>query len=484
MFSKSAEANKRHLFPRLSSITGRLAFLYTLSAIVTLAIGAGYVSWSLRSAIFKAQNDFIDDRLHVYRSILRSQSQNLDVIRKEIEWEGAYAYHPENFIRIIDKNGNVIVETSGMQHILPPDKFMRASGLRIDLPNDLSLKVDNGRYFMLRCDLTTDTHEPGGNWIIQMGHDITAEENIIDERRKQMIALILLGIIGATGVGVVVARQALSPLKEITGVAEQITVERISERIDPAQWPTEMRSFAVAFNGMLSRLEDSFTRLSQCASNLAHELRTPINNLLGEADVALSRARSPEEYQRIIESSVEEFQRLSRLIDNLLFLARAENPATPIEHSLFDPMEEIRKVCSFYEAVAEEHCATITSRGGGRLYGDQIMFGRVISNLVANALYYSSPGVKIDIFVREASDRYLEVFITDTGYGIEAGELSRIFDRFYRVESLRRRHPEGSGLGLAIVKSIMDLHGGSVGIESTPGKGTSILLRFPPPPSE
>ena len=143
-------------------------------------------------------------------------------------------------------------------------------------------------------------------------------------------------------------------------------------------------------------------------------------------------------------------------------LLKAENPATPIEHSLFDPMEEIGKVCSFYEAIAEEHGATITSRGGGRLFGDQVMFGRVISNLVANALYYSPPRVKIDIFVREASDHYLEVFVTDTGYGMEARELSRIFDRFYRVESLRRRHPEGSGLGLSISTAIAEGHGGRI----------------------
>jgi two-component system heavy metal sensor histidine kinase CusS len=480
MSSKSPETKRRHHFPRISSITGRLAFLYIISAVVTLAIGAVYVNWSLRSAIFKAQNDFIDDRLHVYRSLLRFHPQNLDVVKKDIEWEGSYATFPEYFIRIVDKDGHTIVETPGMQKVLPPDTFLCPPGVRVDRPNEF-LRVYNGRCFLLRCDIASDSHEPTGGWAIQIGHDITAEEKIIDERRKQMIALIILGIIGATGVGVVVAREALSPLQEITGVAEQITVERISERIDPTRWPTEMRSFAIAFNGMLSRLEDSFIRLSQCASNLAHELRTPINNLLVEADVALSRARSPEEYQRIIESSVEEFQRLSRLIDNLLFLARAENPSIPIEHSFFDPLEEIRKVCSFYEAVAEEHGASISIRGEGRLYGDQIMFGRVISNLVANALYYSPPGVKIDIFVREASDRYLEVFVTDTGYGIEPRELSRIFDRFYRVESLRVRHPEGSGLGLSIVKSIMDLHGGSVSIESTPGKGTSILLRFPLP---
>jgi two-component system heavy metal sensor histidine kinase CusS len=482
MSLKNAETKKQRAPLRIPSITGRLAFLYTLSAVVTLVVGAVYMDWSMHQVILQAENDFINDRLRVYRSILRNSPQNLEIIKNDIEWEGVYAPNPEYYIRIVNIPGRNLIETPGMRNVLPHERFECPNG---ELENGIQkryCRVHNGRCFLLRCDLGAKGAGSDKDLIIQIALDVTSEERAISEKRKQLISIIILGIAGATGVGVIVARKALSPLQQITGVAEQITIERMSERIDPLRWPTELRRFAVAFNGMLNRLEDSFTRLTQSASNLAHELRTPINNLLGEADVALSRQRSPEEYQKIIESSVEEYHRLFHLIDNMLFLARAENPSTRIEFLLFDPLEEIRKVCSFYEAIADEHGAVIVCQGSGRLYGNQLMFSRIIANLVANALYYSPPGVKIDIFVKEAPDRYLEVYITDTGYGMEEYEVSHIFDRFYRGENLRTLHPEGSGLGLSIVKSVMDLHGGAIEIESSPSKGTIILLRFPPPP--
>lgn len=464
--------------PKRWSITGRLAFLYTLSALVTLGVVAIFFIWAMRDSMYREESDFLNDRLRVYGSIIESQPNHLQIIRRDIDWEGAYVAFPEYYTRIV-AGSTTILETPGMARLIPPALFSTPPTRRSYQGRERSVRhVVNGRVFLLSAR-TVDGFGTEGARTIQLAVDVSNGEAVIAEKVQSSIILFFVGIILATGVGVVVARQALSPVREITRVAEQITITRIDTRTDPERWPSELRSLAIAFNGMLDRLEESFARLSQVSSNLAHELRTPITILLGEAEVVLAKERTPDEYRRTIESAVDECLRLSRLIDRMLFLARAENPATRIARSRFDVMEELDKVVSYFEALAEERRADIIVSGNGFLSGDRLMFNRALSNLLANALYYSSPGVRIEVAVSQDEDGSLAVTVRDTGFGIAAEDLARIFDRFYRGEKTRASHPGGTGLGMAIVKSIMDLHGGTIDIISTPGTGTEVTLRFP-----
>ncbi len=235
-----------------------------------------------------------------------------------------------------------------------------------------------------------------------------------------------------------------------------------------------------ALKGALDRLKDSHARISQFSADLAHELRTPINNLRGEAEVALSRSRTADEYREVLESSLEEYARLSRMIDSLLFLARAESPETQIERKWFGAREEIAGVRDFLDAIAEEQGVEVTCHGNELLNADPMLFRRAVSNLLTNALQHTPRGGKVCISVKKLSDASVEVSVSDTGFGIPPEHLPRIFDRFYRVNHARSQ-PKGMGLGLSIVKSIMDLHGGSVTIQSERGAGTIASLRFPPP---
>ena len=462
------------------SITGRLAFLYTLSAVVTLVAVAILIAWSLHATLAEQEDEYISDRLRVFRSILESRQDHLQIIRSDIDWEGAYVERPEYYVRVLTPEGRTLLETPGMTQTLPVSWFHPVSAMKDrTVSGNIFRRSDGGRLFLLKC-MTADGYGGEGKRILQMGLDITKEQAVIAQKEKMVAGLFFFGILLATGVGVMVARNALRPLREITAVAEQITIARIGTRTEPERWPKELRSLATAFNGMLDRLEDSFVRLSQCASNLAHELRTPINNLLIESEVVLAQQRNAEEYRQTIESGVEEYQRLSRIIDSMLFLARAENPATHITRIFFDAAEEVEKVRSFYEAVAEEHDATVTVRGTGRLLGDRLMFNRAIGNLLANALYYWPPGVRVEIALDQGPDDSLDVVVSDTGYGIPEHDRTRIFDRFYRGEKMRAVHPDGSGLGLTIVQTVMDLHGGTISIHDNPGGGTRVKLRFPP----
>ena len=227
---------------------------------------------------------------------------------------------------------------------------------------------------------------------------------------------------------------------------------------------------------MLDRLEDSFTRLSQFSGDLAHELRTPLGNILGTAEVALTRDRTPAEYREVLETAAAECDRLSHTVENLLFLARADAAREEIERKPFDARVAAEKIVAFYDAAAEEQAVKIECSGEGKINGDSLLFSRALSNLIENALRFTRDGGKIMVAIASRHAR-TEVSVKDDGRGIEPEHLPRVFDRFYRAESSRSSH--GAGLGLALVKSIVDLHEGSVTIESEFGRGTTVVLKFP-----
>jgi two-component system heavy metal sensor histidine kinase CusS len=230
---------------------------------------------------------------------------------------------------------------------------------------------------------------------------------------------------------------------------------------------------------MLTRLEDSFSRLSRFSDDVAHELRTPINGLMGMAEVTLSKERTPEEYRLVIESSIEEYGRLSRMIERLLFLARATNKEISIEKMPLDLHRELVRICELYRAMAEEQGVETICHGEGTVQADPELFGRALSNLLANALQHTPSGGRVTLAGSRVSEHVVEVRVPDTGTGIPAEHLAKIFDRFFRVDSTRSAATGGAGLGLAIVKSIMDLHGGTVRVESRTNNGTTFVLAFP-----
>jgi two-component system, OmpR family, heavy metal sensor histidine kinase CusS len=227
---------------------------------------------------------------------------------------------------------------------------------------------------------------------------------------------------------------------------------------------------------MLARLENSFTRLSQFSADLAHELRTPISNIRGEAEVSLSRPRTLEEYRNVIESIAAECERLSGIVHNLLFLARAEGVERQIERKVFAARSAIEKIAAYYRTLAEERGISIVNEGDDEVYADALLFDRALSNLLDNALRFSPDRGTITIATRTTTDR-TELTVADRGAGIPPQHLPHICDRFYRVDS--SRSSQGAGLGLALVKSIAELHGGSVAIASELNRGTTVTLSFP-----
>jgi two-component system heavy metal sensor histidine kinase CusS len=205
-------------------------------------------------------------------------------------------------------------------------------------------------------------------------------------------------------------------------------------------------------------------------------LRTPVANIMGEGQVALTRERTPSEYREVIESNVAECERLSGIVDNLLFVARVDAARESIERKLFDARAAVEKIATFYRTLAEDRNVAIHCSGEGEIYADPVLFQRAVSNLVDNALRFTPEGGTIQISIR-VKTAHCEVTVSDDGCGITPEHLPRVFDRFYRADS--SRSSDGAGLGLALVKSIVDLHGGTARIESEVGHGTVVTTIFP-----
>ncbi len=301
--------------------------------------------------------------------------------------------------------------------------------------------------------------------------------NLLQRYRDTIARAVALGALAAMALSYILVRRTLRPLRRITDQASRITVEGLGVRLDQTRASPELRELASSLNGMLTRLERGFQLLSQYTENLAHDLRTPVNNLRGQTEVMLARARSAEDYQVLLASNLEEYERLGRMIENILFLARAGNAQIALRRTGLDAGEQLRQVAEYFEGLAEESGATLQVRAAGIVQADAVLFRRAIGNLLSNALRYTPRGGVIELSAARVPGG-AEVRVSNPGPGIAAEHLDRIFERFYRVDEARSNSADSTGLGLAIVRSIMDLHQGKASVESG-GGSTRFSLHFP-----
>ncbi|WP_306536097.1 heavy metal sensor histidine kinase [Geobacter sp.] len=463
--------------PGTLSLTARLAILSTLATTGVLIFAIVFQFLALVDDLEFEDNDFIIEKIRVIEAIITRHPDDRAHLEQEVHWEGTMREETRYLVRIVDRQENEVMETRGMDRMAPAGVFPPPARDTQAIGRGKKLRGPEGRTFLVNAAWTGEVNAPGSR-LIQVALDVTEEEELLEGYKQKMAFVFLAGLFLSAGLSVVVVRRGLRPLAEITATAGRIDVTNLNERIDARVWPRELARFAAAFDGMLDRLEASFDRLADSSANLAHEIRTPINILRGEAEVALSRARAPEEYRRVIESSLEEYERLSRLIDNILFLARAEQRIEPIP---LDAGRELELLQDYYGTLAEEKGIAISCSGGGQLLADPLLFQRAVGNLLSNAIRYTPGGGTITITLTRDADGGTRLTVTDSGNGIVPDDLPRVFDRFYRSNEARTLNTEGTGLGLAIVRSIMELHRGSVAISSEPGRGTSVMLRFPPP---
>jgi two-component system heavy metal sensor histidine kinase CusS len=292
--------------------------------------------------------------------------------------------------------------------------------------------------------------------------------------KSTLLAVPLLLLIVALGAGLI-ARTGLAPLRRFNRLAASIGTTSLNQRVSVSGLPGELEDMAMEFNGMLERIDEGYRQLQDFSGDLAHEMRTPVATLLGRTQVALSQTRTTDELREVLEGNVEELERLSALISDMLFIARADHNVAPLQTEPVDLADEARRVADYLSIVADEKGVQLEVIGQAPpLPADRLLIQRAITNLASNAIRHAFEPSTITIEIScDGTDTTLAV--TNEGEGIAAANIERIFERFYRVDPGRSRGEGGSGLGLAIVRSIADTHHGGVSVQSASGRTTFTL---------
>lgn len=451
---------------KASSIAVRLVSVFTVAAVLLTAAGLGVFYWLVVRHAFAEDNAALLDKV---------SALSADVVQfgttQSIESEITAVHHGEQrayWVRLLDRDGRILAEAPGMGRLLPQNIFPP--------PSADARPLDYHTPSQLFSLISIINQANGQQYVLQVAQDRSTDEKFNREVGLLFLVMLVLSVVASVYIARLASKRGLQPITEMTAAVQRIGPTRLGERVAPLGWPRELQPLAGAFDQMLGRLEDSFTRLSQFSADLAHELRTPIANILGEAQVALSRDRSGQEYREVIESTVTECERLSRMADSLLFLARAESAREQIQLSEFDAGEAAEQIASFYRTIAEDRGITIACRGHGNIVADKVLFTRAVNNLVDNAMRFTPDGGTIRISISPNTDT-ITIAVIDTGCGIASKHLPRLFDRFYTADP--SRSSAGAGLGLALVKSIAELHGGSAAVQSEIDRGTTVTLKFP-----
>jgi two-component system heavy metal sensor histidine kinase CusS len=480
MFSKilSKIARLRSRPPQAPSLAFLLAAWYTVASFVLVAITAGLLYFALAANLKMLSEQILADELDVCRTLIRARSNDSHALREEVEIDSAVRRYQKFYIRVLDDKGHALFTTPGM------DQEMSATRIAQDAASQNGqifwLKAMSGKPY--RAVVAKIPHDIAGRdlWTLQLTMDLSQEVEVLSQHRLWVWAVLGVALFVCPRLGIVSARWGTRPLLEVSETARRISSSTLSERIQAERYPLEIMTLATSFNAMLQRLEDSFLRLSRFSADIAHELRTPVNNIRGESEVALAKPRTAEEYRDALGSCLEETVRLSELIESLLFLARAESPGDHLKRKRQDVGALLSGVRDYYEASALDSGVTLRFECDGEVVGevDGPLLQRALGNLVANALAHTAAGGSISLSAsRQAEKLYLEV--KDTGSGIAREALPKVFDRFYRADPARARGSGGTGLGLAIMRQIVILHGGDVKIESQAGAGTTVSVTLP-----
>ena len=279
------------------------------------------------------------------------------------------------------------------------------------------------------------------------------------------LALLILSSLGAvvvTGLGLMIARLGLQPLGKLSHEAGELSPKNLSQRLQLSRLPAELSQLGASFNGALDRLESAYQQLEGFNADVTHELRTPLANLIGQTQVALSRERTAAELVETLQSNLEELERLRAIVNDMLFLARADQGERASRLETVSVAAEVNKTVEFLDFIMDEAEVSVRVEGDARAQIETALFRRAVTNLLHNAIKYSQAGAEILVEVGAEQAQGVRISVSNPGPEIPKEHLPRLFDRFYRVDSARAKSWESHGLGLSIVKAIAQMHNGSV----------------------
>lgn len=371
----------------------------------------------------------------------------------------------DNLLWIVDDTGQVLIEINPVNMGVPK------------LPAAAQARLGDGHASQAVRLAWKDVVQGGRGLTLIAGKLLSEREQMLAAYRLKLWLALSVGALLAFVLGGWVSRRGLKPVRTLAQRAAGIDVQHLHLRLDEFNELSELQTLSHALNQMLARLEDGFAQLSRFSEDLAHEMRTPLSNLMGHTQQSLRHSRSIEDYQNLLVSNQEEYERLARMIDSMLFLARTEQSQAAAQDELINLHDLVEQLCEYFEGVAQERDVTLINHAHAELRADPALIRRALANLVANALRYGSSAADVIISSAVGEDR-VKITVHNQGQPIPAEHLPRLFERFYRCDPSRNQPDDSGGLGLAIVHSIMQLHGGRVTVDSSQS-GTIFCLEFP-----
>jgi two-component system heavy metal sensor histidine kinase CusS len=462
------------------SLAVRLVVGYTLAAAGILTGSAIYLYQGLKQAFIIEDTELLSDQLQHVRRLLAKPNDGLEQTKNFIASAAGERELEKYYGRLLDPMGGVVAETPGMERMAPSTAGFPPPSAADQEMNRINWWPNAaGQVMFLGAGKVRGPD--GQDWLLQLVLDARHVDEWLADYRRRLSLMIGMGTLLTAAAGYVVTRRGLAPLREITHTVQTVTAADLEDRLGNRPWPKELAVLADEFDHMLTRLRESFTRLSRFSADVAHELRTPLGNLLGATGVSLAKPRDAGDYRAALEANVEQIEELQRLVDSLLFIARADNAEAVIKPKLFDAAKVVGDLCDYFSALVEEKGLKLDWEGEGQVYADETLFRTALSNLVANAVRHTPAGGRILARIEE-TNAGCTIAVSDTGAGIPPEHVSNIFERFYQVDPARSTRGAGAGLGLAIVKSILKSHGGAATVESRLHEGSCFRLFFPRKP--
>lgn len=443
------------------SIAWRLALAFAVVCALVLGAVGIFLYRSLAEEIASRDDLALLGRLEQMRALLQD-SDSLAALQARPRLYQNMLGNQDSLLLVERPDGSSVIRINPRQQALPPLGAI-ASGQRPQRQDVMIWPAAGSASMALVAGQAVG---PAGEALIVIaGKVLNEREQMLASYRLRLYVAVGLGALLAFALGLLLLRRGLLPLRQLSESVGGIDLRNLDRRLDTHGIPAELYEPVQALNAMLARLEESFQRLSQFSADLAHEIRTPLHNLLGSNGLALNQSRSAEEYQDVLASNMEEFERLKRMAENLMFLARAEQAERALDVQVLDLTRVGEGLCDYFEALADDRNIVLENGLHGELPADQQLLQRALGNLLANAVRHGHSGSSIRLR-RMDEPGWCWLQVHNQGPAIAPEHLDKVFDRFYRVDPSRAEPGDSGGLGLAIVRSIMLLHGGQVRVSS------------------
>ena len=448
---------------RIHSLTARLATLFAVLAASLLVLAAMLFGRMLDMHFQELDMHELQGKVTLIRNALQSVDATGGRSERIEALERSFVGHESVGVLVRDVEGRVL-------YIIHPEHFTAAQRAGERLSGALAdWTVDERPHRGIEVSIALPSLGAKEQTIEALvAVDLSHHVHFLASVRHATWAGVFVAALAAALFGWFAAHRGLAPLRRVTETARRLSARQLGQRLAIDDAPLEVRDHVEAFNGMLARLEAAFQRLGDYSADIAHELRTPISNLMTQTQVALSRPRTIDEYQDILASNLEEYERIARMVSDMLFLAKAEENTLAHAGEAIDLAREADALIDFYEALAEEGQVRIVRQGQASVQGDRLMLRRALSNLISNALRHTPKNGQITIRV-DADAAGVRLAVSNVGDPIPADQIERIFERFHRGSAQRESRGEGAGLGLAITRSIVQAHGGHITARSAEG---------------